>query len=132
MKLHWTRILTFLTLAAGMMPLRATSPGALPGEGLYGLYFNSNDLSGSPIMRRTDRQIDFAWGAGSPGEGVRTDNYSVRWIGFLEAPVTGNFHALDSERQRRSSLDRQRKSDRKLDRSFADDQPFEGACAHCW
>ncbi len=91
MKLHWTRILTFLTLAAGMMPLRATTPGALPGEGLYGLYFNSNDLSGSPIMRRTHRQMDFAWGAGSPGEGVRSDNYSVRWTGFLEAPVTGNF-----------------------------------------
>ena len=54
-----TKIDVFI-LAAGMMPLRATTPGAPPGEGLSGLYFNSKDLSGSPMMRRTDRQIDFA------------------------------------------------------------------------
>jgi uncharacterized protein (DUF1800 family) len=81
----------FLLLAAGMMPLRATTPGSLPGEGLYGQYFNNPDLSGSPVLRRTDRQLDFTWGSGSPGEGVRSDNYSVRWTGSIAAPVTGNF-----------------------------------------
>jgi|GEM_PF-5482560 len=74
-----------------MVPLRATTPGALPGEGRHRLHFNRTDLSGSPIMRRTDRQIDFAWGAGYPGEEVRSDNHSVRRTGFLEADVTWNF-----------------------------------------
>ena len=60
MSVHLVTKIDVFILAAGMMPLRATTPGALSGEGLSGLYFNSKDLSGSPMMRRTDRQIDFA------------------------------------------------------------------------
>ena len=61
MYVHCNRTLMFLIFTAGMMPLRATTPGAVPGEGLYGQYFNNTDLTGGPTMRRTDRQIDFAW-----------------------------------------------------------------------
>lgn len=59
-----------------MMPLRATTPGALPGEGLYGLYFNNNDLSGSPMMRTHP-----------PADRLRLG----RRTRLLEAPMTGNF-----------------------------------------
>jgi RNase P/RNase MRP subunit p29 len=49
-----------------------------------GEYFNSDNLSGEPVMVRDDgdRQLDFNWFDGSPAEscGVRRDGFSVRWI----------------------------------------------------
>ncbi|MBS1786341.1 MAG: hypothetical protein JST85_01385 [Acidobacteria bacterium] len=48
-----------------------------------GEYFNSDNLSGQPVMVRDDGagQIDFNWLDGSPAEscGVRRDGFSVRW-----------------------------------------------------
>ena len=34
--------------------------------------------------------VNFAW-SGSPGAGVNADNFSVRWTGFVEAPLSGTF-----------------------------------------
>lgn len=44
-----------------------------------GEYFNSPDLSGSPVLVRNDPVIQFSWGSGSPGAGVSADNFSARW-----------------------------------------------------
>ncbi len=48
-----------------------------------GEYFNSDNLSGEPVMVRDDgdRQLEFNWLDGSPAEncGVRRDGFSVRW-----------------------------------------------------
>ena len=50
--------------------------------GLLAAYYNSVDLSGSPVFR-FDSNIDFNWGAGSPMPSISPDNFSVRWIGKL-------------------------------------------------
>ncbi len=43
-------------------------------------YFNNTDLTGAPVLERTDNAIDFDWGGGSPAPGtVNADNFSVRW-----------------------------------------------------
>ena len=76
MNVRWSRTLKFFILAAGMMPLRATTPGALPGEGICGLYLNSNDLSGSPMMRTHP-----------PADRLRLG----RRTRLLKAAMTGNF-----------------------------------------
>ena len=48
-----------------------------------GEYFNSDNLSGQPVMVRDDGdgQLEFNWLDGSPSEscGVRRDGFSVRW-----------------------------------------------------
>ena len=44
-----------------------------------GVYYNNDDLSGTPYFIRNDRSIDFNWGATGPGSGVRRDRFSVRW-----------------------------------------------------
>lgn len=45
-----------------------------------GEYFNNIDLSGTPVLVRTDVGINFDWGPGvSPGTGVNSSYYSVRW-----------------------------------------------------
>ncbi len=59
-RLSWTRI--------------SDEVGAWRGE-----YYPNRWLSGSPAIVRSDENIDFDWGYGSPGVGVPSDDFSVRW-----------------------------------------------------
>ncbi|MBT1700332.1 hypothetical protein KK083_25825 [Fulvivirgaceae bacterium PWU4] len=60
------------------------------GTGLRADYFNNINLVAPVILSRTDAQVNFDWGTGSPGAGINADSYSVRWTGQVESPVTGN------------------------------------------
>ncbi len=45
-----------------------------------GTYYSNSALAGSPVFRRLDQPINFAWGYGSPDAAVLpADNFSVRW-----------------------------------------------------
>lgn len=55
--------------------------------GLQAAYFDNEDLSGSPALSRTDANIDFNWGNGSPGGTVGVDHFSVRWTGNITVPA---------------------------------------------
>jgi hypothetical protein len=44
-----------------------------------GRYYNNPDLQGDPYFVRNDSSINFDWGDGSPGSGLRRNNFSVRW-----------------------------------------------------
>lgn len=60
-------------------------------NGLKGLYYKSIDLSGTPVVERTDTSIDFHWTLYGPDEKLPNDFYSVRWSGTLRSPASGNF-----------------------------------------
>jgi beta-glucosidase len=60
-------------------------------EGLQAEYFNNVTLSGEPIIKRNDKQVDFRWTLFGPGPGLEADFYSVRWTGKLISPVTGTY-----------------------------------------
>jgi hypothetical protein len=45
-----------------------------------GCYFNDKNLTTS-VLSRSDSQINFDWGAGSPDPKVPVDNFSARWEG---------------------------------------------------
>ena len=47
-------------------------------------YYNNRNLSGTPVINRTDPSINFDWGEGSPAAGVNSDNFSVRWNGNVD------------------------------------------------
>lgn len=66
------------------------------GNGLKGEYYNSTNLSGAPVLTRTDSTVDFNWGTASPGAGVNADGFSVGWSGQIEVPFTDTytFYAL--------------------------------------
>lgn len=52
------------------------------GSNWTGSYFNTPDLSGSPVLTKIDAQINFNYGASSPVPGViNADNFSIRWTG---------------------------------------------------
>lgn len=65
-----------------------------PGTGLYGEYFeatNLTDLAGG--FTRTDATINFNWGSSNVTQGGASvdDTFSVRWTGFITAPVSGTY-----------------------------------------
>ena len=69
--------------------LRTRGPGS--ENGLSAEFFSNMDLSGEPVFRRVDSQIDFDWDGGSPAPGIRGTNFSVRWSGELIAPADGDY-----------------------------------------
>jgi hypothetical protein len=68
-------------------------PGPIPppgsGTGLVGTYYEGMELSGAPSLTRVDPTVDFDWADGSPDEMVPTDQFSARWTGQVQAPVSG-------------------------------------------
>jgi hypothetical protein len=43
------------------------------------------------VLTRIDGRVSFLWLTGSPAKGIPTDQFSTRWSGQLEAPVTGTY-----------------------------------------
>jgi PA14 domain/Glycosyl hydrolases family 31 TIM-barrel domain/Domain of unknown function (DUF5110) len=56
--------------------------------GLHAEYFTNDDFSGSPTVTRTDKNIDFDWGTGSPDAKLPSVHFSARWTGTIEVPDT--------------------------------------------
>jgi len=53
--------------------------GAIRVSGWRAEFFNNIHLGGAPVLQRDDLHMDFDWWAHSPGPGVDSDNFSVRW-----------------------------------------------------
>jgi beta-glucosidase len=61
------------------------------GMGLKGEYFSNAVFQGDPAMTRTDKQVDFDWGAASPAPGIPARTFSVRWSGTIAVPGAGSY-----------------------------------------
>ena len=64
-------------------PSPTPTPTPTPLPGYTAQYFNNPDLSGAPALVRTDNQIDFDFGEGSPDPLIQTDGFSARWTRTL-------------------------------------------------
>jgi chitodextrinase len=84
--------------SAASNSIQATTPAASTASGcpgpamgaFTGCYYNNTDLTGNPVLVRTDNQINFAWGSASPGGGVTAGTFSVRWQGIFNF-TQGNY-----------------------------------------
>src|ERR1700722_9395258 len=68
------------------VPSLAASSSSLtcpaPATGAFtGCYYNNMTLSGDPAFVRTDSQINFYWGNGSPDPSLQPLDFSIRWEG---------------------------------------------------
>lgn len=82
------------TLVEGLaMPIEHTAlhPAKGSGYGLTGEYFKTADLSGTPVLTRTDRNVNFNWDKVVPVPGLQRNNYSVRWSGTFTPPAPGDY-----------------------------------------
>ncbi len=63
---------------------------AKAGGGMRGDYFRGTNFE-NLVLTRVDPQIDFNWGSSEPDPLVGADNFSVRWIGEVEAAFTETY-----------------------------------------
>jgi len=89
-------------MAGGLLMAAEASQAQTPGTGLLATYYEGRNFE-QVALTRTDPTIDFNWTYGplingrssghfvSPGPGVSAENFSVRWTGYLYAPVTGTY-----------------------------------------
>jgi hypothetical protein len=50
-------------------------------------YWNNRDLQGSPAVTRTESEVNYDWGNGSPAPGIDSDNWSARWTSNINFPA---------------------------------------------
>jgi len=89
-----------ITFAPGTQFLRGTSvpvPSSVltteDGEpGLKAEYFKGVDLQGTPVLTRVDKQVDFDFVKNPPSDQVGSENFSVRWTGYLIPSETGTYN----------------------------------------
>jgi PA14 domain-containing protein/K319-like protein len=63
-------------------------------NGLTGRYYKDPGTGAhfaALVLTRVDSTVNFSWGTGAPAAGVTADNFSVRWTGRVQAPVTGTY-----------------------------------------
>jgi beta-glucosidase len=84
--------------ADGVPPMLPIPPFCLrPAEvdagesGLAAQYYDNADFEGEPVLRRTDRVVDFVWKATTPLTGQWGDHFSARWDGCLVPPASGTY-----------------------------------------
>ena len=70
-------------LVAGVLGPLSSVVSAQSSGPFRGEYYNNTTLSGAPALVRDDSAVNFDWGGGSPGAGVNSDNFAVRWTGFI-------------------------------------------------
>lgn len=60
------------------------------GSGLRGNYHVGTAFN-TLATTRVDSIVNFDWGTAAPAAGVPADNYSVRWLGDVQAPLSGTY-----------------------------------------
>lgn len=60
-------------------------------NGLKAEYFSTADFSGTPVLTRTDQQLNFSWQGAAPVPGTTAALYSVRWTGTIGTPNPGDY-----------------------------------------
>lgn len=83
-----------LTRAACTLLLFISATGNIHAD-ISAYYFDQNGqarqyFSGNSISR-IDSNIDFNWGTSSPHPAIGNDDFSVRWVGEVEIPLTGDY-----------------------------------------
>lgn len=56
--------------------------------GFKGKYYENMDFAGTAKLERTDPELRFDFGDGSPAPGIGIDNFSIEWEGYYFSPRT--------------------------------------------
>ncbi|MEV5750716.1 glycoside hydrolase family 3 C-terminal domain-containing protein [Actinoallomurus sp. NPDC052308] len=74
------------------------TPASGSGTGLTAQYYNNTGMTGTPVLTRTDPNVNFLWGGQPPASGLPGNGWSVKWTGRLTPPTTGTYtFALTSD-----------------------------------
>ena len=70
--------------------INSLTPENPTDPGLEATYFDNQDFT-NPVLNRIDPVVNFNWGTGSPDPVMGADNFSIRWDGLIEVPVSGTY-----------------------------------------
>jgi len=74
-------------IVALMMASTALAQGPRPQHSdpnWQATYWNNTTLSGSPVLQRSEADLNHDWGTGSPDSSVSADRFSARWSRYIE------------------------------------------------
>jgi uncharacterized protein YraI len=66
----------FLAVFAAAVPAQ---PAAAADNNWRARYWNNKTFTGDPVLERSEADINYNWGQGSPHSSVNTSNFSARW-----------------------------------------------------
>ncbi|SDY20993.1 PA14 domain-containing protein [Hymenobacter psychrophilus] len=81
---------TALAVSLLLPPALTGHAQTLTPRGLTGTYYRGQNFERA-VLTRIDDQLDFEWKKRAPAPELPAEHFSVRWTGFLEAPVTGQY-----------------------------------------
>lgn len=98
----WKRIIiTLFWLITAVFIVTADASVAYADDNWTARYYNNKNLSGDPVVRRSESSLDHDWGDGSPHDQVNADNFSAKWTRTLYfAPGTYRFVATTDDGMR--------------------------------
>jgi outer membrane protein OmpA-like peptidoglycan-associated protein len=79
----------WLAVALPSVPSMAQS-APTSGDGIKGDYYEGTDFERFVLSRR-DASLAFNWGQQPPAAGMPSENFSVRWTGWLLPPASGRY-----------------------------------------
>ncbi len=76
--------------ASQIIPQNCLFSTPVAPAGLRGDYFSDQNLT-TLALTRTDANVNFNWGNGSPASGIPVDHFSARWTGQVWPTVSGTY-----------------------------------------
>ncbi|MCG8580677.1 MAG: glycoside hydrolase family 3 C-terminal domain-containing protein, partial [Bacteroidales bacterium] len=61
-------------------------------RGLLAEYFNNTECSGNPVFSQVETSLVKYWHNLSPEAGVNSDNFSIRWTGYITPEISGIYN----------------------------------------
>lgn len=80
---HWSSWFNFKQSCDTTIWQRTAANGSVAGIGLTGRYYNGTEFE-TLVVTRTDNEVNFNWGSGSPAVGVNNTNFSARLEGQVK------------------------------------------------
>lgn len=85
--IHRLRALVTLIFIGGFgLAFIAPTVQAAPGSSdpaWQAAYWNNVNLTGRPVLQRSESDLNYDWGAGSPDPSVRADRFGARWTRYV-------------------------------------------------
>ncbi|MBN1249241.1 MAG: hypothetical protein JXC32_16400 [Anaerolineae bacterium] len=102
MRRRLSALLLGLVLAAIALPQAVWAQGPITPQhsdpNWSTSYWNNMELSGTPVLVRSEANINYNWGTGSPDSAVADDRFSARWMRYIDVtPGTYRFTATSDD-----------------------------------
>ncbi len=73
------------------MPSIMYTDGSLNEKGFHAEYFKNIHFEGEPVVKQTEKKINYSWAAGTELEGMPKDYFSVKWYSTMCSDETAEY-----------------------------------------